>query len=274
MKKKDRDKRLTSGWFFLLIVLLALGASTSCATAAPRYIDEVGLLSPTQNLELRQRLDQVSEAHRFDVVVAVVRDLDYRAAHLYAADLFEDRGFGYGPGEDGAILLLAMAERDFGFAALGSGIGAFTPAGQEYLDKLFLPDLREDHYFEGFLAFANAVDDFLVMADGGTPYDSGNIPLLASERRAYQLIAVGASLFIALLAALITAQIAKSQLKSIRQQQYAHDYMRKDSLVVATSRDIFLYRNVTRQKKEQNKKGGGSFTTSSGRKATGHSGKF
>ena len=271
---ENKEKYWFKTWLLYLTVLLCLGGITGSVTAASRYIDEVGLLSAAEGQELRARLDQVSEAHQFDVVVAVVQDLDWREAHLYAADLFEERGFGYGPGRDGAILLLAMEDRDFGFAALGSGLTAFTPAGQQYLDKLFLPDLKADRYYQAFLAFAHGVDDFLTMAKAGTPYDSGSIPLLPSERRSYQIKALGISLVAALLAALITAQYHKAKLKSVREEEYAHSYIREGSMVLQNKRDIFLYRHTTRTRREPKSKGGKSFTTSSGRKATGHSGKF
>jgi len=262
-------------WLVTLLLLLCLSLKASDVYAAsPRLIDEVGLLSSREAQEIRSRLDQVSEAHQFDVVIAVVQRLGYQPAHLYAADFFETRGFGYGEGKDGAILLLAMAERDLGFAALGSGIYAFTSAGQEFLDKWFLPDLERDRFYEGLLAFTAAVDDFLIMAEAGTPYDVGNIPLLPSERRGYQRIAFISSLVVALLIALITAEVTRSKLKSVRQQQYAQDYIREGSMKLKHSRDLFLYRNLRRVKIEEKKSGGQSFTTSSGRKATGHSKKF
>ena len=269
---ENKEKYWFKTWLLYLTVLLCLGI-TGSVTAASRYIDEVGLLSAAEGQELRARLDQVSEAHQFDVVVAVVQDLDWREAHLYAADLFEERGFGYGPGRDGAILLLAMEDRDFGFAALGSGLTAFTPAGQQYLDKLFLPDLKADRYYQAFLAFAHGVDDFLTMAKAGTPYDSGSIPLLPSERRSYQIKALGISLVAALLAALITAQYHKAKLKSVREENMPIVTSGK-AYGAAKQRDIFLYRHTTRTRREPKSKGGKSFTTSSGRKATGHSGKF
>lgn len=272
---KNRDKGFLNVCLFFLSVLVVLGGRMDYATASQsRYIDEVGILSLSEAQEIRARLDQVSEAHRFDVVIAVIRDLDYRQAHRYAVDLFEDRGFGYGNSEDGAILLLAMEGRDLGFAALGSGLTVFTSEGQEYLDKLFLSDLQEDRYYQAFLAFTNAADDFLTMAEAVRPYDSGNIPLLDWERRNYRLIAVGASLLIALVVAFVTAQIAKDQLKSIWQQHFAHGYIREGSMNLQTSRDVFLYRNLRRERREEKEAGGTSFTTSSGRKATGHSKKF
>jgi uncharacterized membrane protein YgcG len=98
-----------------------------------RFIDNEGLLALEQAAPLNNKLDKISERHQFDVVVAVVSTLRGREASLYAADFFEQNGFGYGENLDGAILLLATEDRDFCFAALGFGIKAFTPAGQSIL---------------------------------------------------------------------------------------------------------------------------------------------
>jgi len=268
------------------MTILASALTLPCAAVvalaegdlAPRFIDDEGLLTQEQAEELTYRLNEISERHQFDTVVAVVPALDGREARLYAADFFEQNGFGYGEDLDGAILLLATEDRDFGFASLGYGLTAFTPAGQEYLGKLFLPYLREDMYYEAFMAYADAVDDFLTKAEAGAPYDQENIPLTASERSEYRLFAVVASLVLALAIALIVTLIWKMQLKSVVKQDHAQAYVREGSMVLASKNDIFLHRQVRRQQRvEKDKSGsgkGGSFKTSSGRSATGRSGKY
>ena len=54
--------------------------------------------------------------------------------------------------------------------------------------------------------------------------------------------------------ALIVCGILWSQLKSVRFKNSASDYVRRDSLVLTLSRDIFLYRNVTRTPRPKNNK--------------------
>ena len=158
----------------------------------PRFIDDEDLLTQAQAAELTAKLDEISERHQFDTVVAVVYSLQSgslrgREAWLYAVDFFEQNGFGFGSDLDGAILLIATEDRDFGFASTGFGLKAFTDAGQEYLEKLFLPHLKEDNYFEAFMTYADAVDDFVTNAKAGKPYAEGNIPLTPSERTKYRI---------------------------------------------------------------------------------------
>ena len=77
---------------------------------------------------------------------------------------------------------------------------------------------------------------------------------------------------IGIIAGLIVAFVMKGQLKSVRKQDSARVYVKQDSMQLNYSRDIFLYRNVERTKKQERvestssgsggtarSKGGGSF---------------
>lgn len=205
----------------------------------------------------------------------MVPALDYREARLYAADFFEQNGFGYGNDIDGAILLLAMEDRDFGFASFGYGLDVFTPYGQDYLDSLFLPYLKEDQYYEAFMSYADAVDDFIAKANSGTPYDKGNIPKNPEEVRKYRFIGGAIALALALIIAFSVTGVWRGQLISVRKENLANVYFREGSMALTDQRDIFLHRHVQKVKRETSSSGGGgSFSSSSGRSATGHSGKF
>ena len=245
-----------------------------------RFIDDKNLLTSAQAAELTAKLDEISERQQFDTVVAVVRSLKSgarkdREVRLYAADFYEQNWFGFGKDLDGAILLLATEDRDFGFAATGFGFKAFTPAGQEYLVKLFLPHLQSDRYFEAFMAYAAAVDGFVTKAKSGQPYIEDNIPITDSEIVEYRTWTVLGSLVLALLIAFSITGIWKRRLKTVRQEHLADAYIREGSLIVATRQDTFLYRNVHKTARPKNEgKGGGSFSSSSGRSYTGRSGKY
>ena len=195
---------------------------------------------------------------------------------MYAADFFEQNGFGFGHDLDGIILLLATEDRDFGFATTGYGEKAFTDAGQEYLEKLFLPHLKEDDYFKAFMAYADAVDDFLTKAKAGRPYNKGNIPLTDEELSDFRIYSTVVSMVLALVIALVVTSIWKRQLKTVRQQNLASAYINEGSMVVTASQDVFLYKNVTSRirPKDEGTGGGGSFKSSSGRSFSGRSGKY
>ncbi|MCL1876233.1 MAG: TPM domain-containing protein [Synergistaceae bacterium] len=224
----------------------------------PRFIDNKSLLTPTQASELTAKLDEISARHKFDTVVAVVDTLDARTARLYAIDFFEQNGFGFGKDLDGIILLLAMEDRDFGLAATGYGTFAFSDTGQEYLEKLFLPHLKGNKYFEAFMAYADGVDEFL--------------PKVKARYRVWSAVV---SLIIALIITLIVTLSWKYQLKSVRKENLAGAYIIQGSMAVTRSRDIFLHRSVSKTARPKNdSSGSGGFKSSSGRSSSGRSGKF
>ena len=264
-------------------ILAASGASLARVPEGERLsrlTDDMDVLTDDQEAQLLAKLDEISERQKFDVVVAVVPALDNREARLYAVDFFEENGFGYDGTQDGAILLLATADRDFGFASQGYGLKVFTDEGQMYLDKLFLPDLKEDRYFEAFMAFADGVDDFVNQAKAGTPYDTGNIPKTKQEITQGHVINLAVSLIGALIIAWFVTKRWKAQLKSVAVKTNAAQYVRPGSLVITGHNDVFLYSNVSSTRRVQESdsggrsSGGGSFSSSSGSSSTGHSGKY
>jgi len=260
------------------LAVAALGGAALAAGSAagsPRYIDEVNLLTAQEAGELTAKLDAISERHQFDVVVAVVDSLGGKNARLYAADFYEQKGFGFGRNLDGIILLVAMEYREYAFVTTGYGMRAFTDAGQVYLEKLFLPYLKSDEYSMAFMAFADAVDDFLVKAGEGEPYDTGNIRLTPSEKMKYRLYTAIGSVLLGLIIALVVTGIWRSQLKSVGRQDLAQAYIRPGSMALTARRDIFLHRHVTKTARPKNtSSGGGSFKSSSGRSFSGRSGRF
>jgi len=262
----------------LLMALVVPGtALAGDNNRTPRYTDEVGLLTASQVSMLTAKLDEISKRHQFDVVISITDSTGNKSPRLYAADFFEEHDFGYGKDGDGIILMLAMRERDFAFVTKGYGKLAFTDAGQEYMEKLFLPSLKNDDYFDAFLAFADAADDFLEKAKAGNPYNSGNIPMTPGERQSARLWTVIISIAIAFIVPGIVVAVWTSQLKSVRRKDHAADYIRRGSMQLTMQRDIFLHRNVSRTARQQSDSSGGSsgsFRSSSGGSFSGRSGKF
>ncbi|MDR1833707.1 MAG: TPM domain-containing protein [Propionibacteriaceae bacterium] len=271
----------------------------------PRFVDDVGLLDESQAATLTARLDEVSDAHVFDTVVVVVEEIDDREPRLYAADFYEENNYGMdaqSPGS-GAILLIAMQTRQFGFATTGVGMSAFTDAGQEYLDTFFVPYLREDDWYGAFMGFANAVDDFLNMYQAGTPYTTSNIPGYTSAQQDYDypessgeipgsgiranretvtVLSICAVIF-SLLIGFGFPLYWRSKLKSVKPAAGADDYTRPGSFQVTNQYDNFLYTTMRVTPIPKSDSGGGgshhsssssSFSSSSGSSFSGHSGSF
>ncbi|MDR1768325.1 MAG: TPM domain-containing protein [Propionibacteriaceae bacterium] len=152
----------------LAVSLLAIMLAFLCPSAhaqTQRVFDAEGLLTAAQQADLEAKLDDISARHDFDLVVATVTSMNGKEQRVFAADYYEAKGFG----ADGAILAVSATTRDWGFAATGFGLTAFTDSGQEVLYDSFLSDLSDDRFYDAFVAFADACDKFLTAAEDGDP---------------------------------------------------------------------------------------------------------
>ena len=259
---------------FLFVLLFAFSCFASVlATNHPsRLIDHADLLTSAEESELLSVLDEISERQSLDVIVVTVNSLNGKSPRAYADDYYDQNNYGFGSQKDGVLLLVAMETRDYYISTSGYGIRAFTDAGIEHMGNVIVDYLGSGDYNGAFTTFAELCDDYITQAKNGTPYDTGNMPKGQYNIMQYVLI----SLVIGFVVALIVTGIMRSKLKSVRFKSSASDYMKKDSFVLTQSRDIYLYRNITRRAKPKDDDSDGSSThsSSSGRSHGGGGGKF
>lgn len=243
-----------------------------------RIADWAELLSESEEAELSDRLDEISERQKLDIVIVTLESLEGADIVAYADDFFDYNGYGFGEKKDGVIFLMSMEERDWCISTSGYGITAFTDAGQEYLSEKMVPYLSDGAYAEAFQIFAGQCDDYITQARAGTPYDVDNIPVEPFSPLGALIIAVVAGFVVSL----IVTGIMRLSLHSVFSQTAADSYMKKDSLRLTKNYDLFLYKNVTRTERPKETStstsgsSGGSTThiSSSGNTHGGSKGKF
>lgn len=240
-----------------------------------RVIDEANILNDTQEEKLCTMLDGISERQQCDVVVVTVNSLKGKTAEAYADDFYDENGYGQGSGDDGIMLLISMEYRDWAITTHGYGITAFTDTGIEYIVERLKPYLSDGDYADAFICFAEVCEQYLTQARTGKPYDTENLPKAPFNFLLY----IPLALIIGLILAFIILSVLKGRLKSVRRQATASDYVRKGSLNITESTDIFLYSKLSKRPRPQNDNfsgGSGSrtHTSSSGRSHGGSSGKF
>jgi len=256
-----------------MILCVLSGAVLSVSAAEyPRLWDDADLLTPYEESALLAELDEISERQKLDVVVVTVNSTGASSPMEYADDFFDYNGYGYGTNRDGILLLISMEERDWWISTCGYGITAFTDAGMDYISEQFLDDLSSGYYADAFQTFASLCDAFITQARGGQPYDVYNLPKEPFDGGMALILA----LIVGLITALIYTGVLKGQLHTVRRQASASDYMKENSMQIRDSRDIFLYRNVSRTLRQTESSGGGSrvHTSSSGASHGGRGGKF
>ena len=238
----------------------------------PRLVDKANLLSDEQEKNLLTKLDEISKRQKCDVVVVTVNSLGGKTAEAFADDYFDYNGYGQGEDFDGILLLISTGSRDWHISTTGYGITAFTDAGLKYMSRNFLPQLKENKYYEAFDTFADLSDKFLTQAKTDKPYDKGNLP-----REPISLLWIPIAIGLGILIVKFIVQSMADKLKTVRPALAANSYVKENGLNITNSEDKFLYSKVnkTERPKERDSGGGSStHTSSSGRTHGGTGGKF
>ena len=247
-------------------------SGTPVQAAGRKVVDRAGVLTAEEAEKLEAKLQKISEAHQFDIVILTENSIYGQHPQVYAEDFYDYNGYGYGQNSDGVILLVAFGDRKWGIATTGSGIDYFTDAGSSYIGEAISPYLGEGKYEKAFSTFADCCEDFITSAEKGNIYDTGNMPKKPMSPLWYLLsLGIGAGG-----ASCVTAGL-KGQLKSVRSKRDAAEYVKSGSFDLTRQEDLFLYSKVTRVKKPKNEDhgrsgGGGGSTVHTGHSGTSHGG--
>ena len=220
--------------------------------------DEADLLTDSEEVTLVEKLKDVSRACNAQLVVVTIASMDGGDIDSYVDYLYDSMGFGYGENHDGVLLLVCMDPREYRILSNGYAGVAIGPHQIDTLCEIVEFYLSKGNYATAFTLFTTQCEEFLAYYQAGSPFNAGKSFMI--------------SLVIGLISGLITAFVMKGQLKSVRKQDSARVYVKKGSMQLTYSRDIFLYRNVVRTKKQERvestssgsgdtarSKGGGSF---------------
>ena len=233
--------------------------------------DNAGYLSDDQLSELNERIQGIRDKYDFDLAVCIDQTQWGDTAQAAADDTYDYYMYGAGAGSDGLLLYISADPRNYAVTQHGSGTTAFNDDGLDYLTTLFLPDMKEDKYFEACSAYADGAEELLQMAAAGQPFkyeaDRGKI---AAE----VVFALIIAFVIAFFAAKRSNKSKAEEMNTAREQVDAHGYMRPGSFSLQMSQDVFLYSRMDRRKIEKQSGGSGTHTSSSGRSHGGTSGSY
>ena len=214
-----------------------------------RLVDDGELLTAAQETLIAKRLDEVSMKHQLDLVIVTEKTLNGKDKVAYADDYFDYNDYGFGEDHDGILLLYCPNEGVRYISTTGAAIGIFEGDSFSELTGEIIPYFDRNDISGAFMSFADTCDDMIESARA-FPWGMLIIALLIG----------------ALLSYLIPMSSMKGELKSVRSQAAASDYVRPGSMNLTQNRDVFLFANVTRTEKPKNtSSGGGTHTGSSGR---------
>ena len=235
-------------------------------------VDSAEVLTTEELESLKSKLAQISDENNIDVGVVTVDYLDGKTAQEFANDLFEQNKFGKGENRDGILLLVATENREWAMSTHGSAKEAFNEEGLDFLSGEFLPYLAEDDYYSAFENFASNAGELSAMYVLGDPYgeeeyvDDESYPIdeniVEEEKGINNEVWIPLSIVIGCAISLVIMMMYKSQLKSVKSESRADDYLMDMKLV--KSQDIFLYRTVTRTMRPKNENNSNDFSSGGG----------
>ena len=301
-------KRIMKRLPVLLLALALLFAFSVCAAASgeipaerqkPLLVDDADLLSPDEEAALLPPLEEKSAAVGADIAVVTVNDTDGQDVENFAYDYYDYNGYGQGEDNDGVLLLISMAERDYWIVTTGYCIEAITDYGLEKIQNDFLPSLSYGNYIDAFRTFAADCETLIAAARQGNVYDLyhseddpentyGGYYNDASNYydgesylpQNYHPFNVGANALLALVIgfvlALITVLSMKGKLQTVRRRYEASNYVVPGSLALRANDDRFLYSTVSQtaipQHTEDHSSHGGGFSGGGSHTSFGSSG--
>ena len=214
--------------------------------------DQADLLSDAEEAVLTEKLQEVSQTHNAQVIIATVASLADGDVDAYLNESYDSMGFGYGENHDGVYLLVCMDPREYRILSNGMAADAISAFDIEVIGEMIKPDLSDGDYAEAFETFAEQCDEYLI-----------NETTFNATKK------LGLCLVIGIIAGVIVAFILKAQLKSVRKKNEANVYVKPGSMELTVQNSYFLYRDVKRTKKESSSSssssgssrntGGGSF---------------
>lgn len=247
--------------FALLLVLVLCACTVIPALAAeektPCLLDLAQLLTEEEANALEAKLVAIAEKFNVEVAIVTMPTCEGEDHGAYAKSIYRECNYGLGENKDGILLLIDMDEENRGWYIYGKNLGAdaMTDSEIDAVGEDMTPDLKDGKYAAAFDTFAERCEERIDIAINGEPFDP-----------VWTLIVC---LVVSLLLALIITGIMKGQLKSVRSQRAATNYVRQGSLNVTESYEMFLYRTVEEREKPES-----SSSESSGSRESGGGGSF
>lgn len=220
--------------------------------------DRTGTISSAQRETLNEKLLQYSEECKCHFAVLVVDSLDGLSSGEYAEKYYQSSGIGYGETKDGVLLLLCLmgveGENEWNVYRSAKVKEWYSDRTVNKLMKPVLKKLTAGDY-------TGAVERY-----------ADNFKGQFGKQPAPSIIWLPLSYLIGFALAFIIMKIRTSNLQSVAAQYDANSYIKKDSVIISSSNDLLIDKDVSRTAIASSDSSSRSDTMSGGGASTG--GKF
>lgn len=257
----------------LLLALLAVPVSAQTASV----FDEAELFENPE--ALRQKASELAQDFSIDVVLLTVDDIGGAGVKLYAADYYDENGFGVGAARDGLIFCICTEpnNRSFAFVTTGKEEYIFTDSSIDRILAKIKPYLTAGDYDAGAEVFLEEMRQANLDPPSGRT--SADEPIREKSDFPTVTVSVGAAVGLAI--GLIVVLGEKKKLNPVAEAAGAMTYLVSDSFHLRGKSKLFAGTTVSRTARPKSDSsdssgggGGGHFTSSGGLSHGGGSSSF
>ena len=219
-----------------ILTMLAAFLVNGVALAASSLVDNADLLSPRQEREVLQVLEQVEKAHNVRVAVVTMPSIGNNSMAAYANKLVDDV---YNDGAKGNMVLLQVTDQRKWYISTDRKLKDITGTNDavNYMSKAFVSYLSNSDYANAYKVYATKANDLLdYYAKNGKPVKKEK-PFPNEPALVFALF--GAFIF--------TKSVRKSLLDSmsnVNAAVAAEAYLDERSFELKDSSDTYMYSNV------------------------------
>ncbi len=239
-----------------MVVLLSSTLIVSAQSSHQRLSDKADILTDFEEQALSESLNDYSNKLGFEIMILTTDRLNFSEpvdTTLYSSDYIDE-------------MALTYAERYYqacGFTYDIDGVVfvRYINDYDVYMRMISFGELRKVFDDSACDKVLDSVESYFSRSSSNVAF--GFEKYLAKVENVYltrndlTLKAIIACLILALVISLIIVSIMKSKLKSVKSQSFAGNYLKPGSFNLTDSKDIYLYRNVTRVRIQNNSSSGG-----------------
>ncbi len=222
---------------FLATLLVLCSLSVTAGAMSDMVVDEAHLLTTSEEQVLLDQIESIADLYDVDVIIYTTDELYGDSAEEVANEFYDDGFY-----RDDAVLLLISPEERY---ILTNGIGYYA-VDDWWLDRMVdqvLPYIEEERYFDACQMFVSLSESAVGVYDDGDWEEDAEI--------VWSDCLIMAAIF-GLVVSLITVLVLRAQLKSVKRQTAANNYVRRNSLALTRQDEMFLYSTTTRTAKPKN----------------------
>lgn len=278
--RRDSMKRNVVCLLLCLLLVLPLPVAAADYQDVQYVVDQADILTDAETMELDNIARKYSSHYGMDVLIALVSDMDGVYADDYAVAL--NSADGWWDTDNAILFLLAMEERVWYIATFGEAMDLFSDDSLDMLGESAVSGFFAG-YYEGFCSYLELLYSYLEAGLNDEPIEKSGYysgiqqdTLRYNYGRTFRNI-LPSSLLTGVIVASISLLIMRAGMNTKRKQRSAGEYLNQGSFRLRVHRDIFLYSNVSKVRRQQNSGSGGTGTvhrSSSGRSHGGRGGKF